>query len=62
VALPVLARKVKLSAPVKFAPGVYVTLGALPLRRPLLGGATIAKVSGSPLAARPLKVSGSGVW
>ena len=40
--VPSLAVYVKLSAPLKSAPGVYVKLGAVPLSDPLAGPATTA--------------------
>ena len=46
--LPSLTRKVKLSSPLKLAPGVYSKFGAVPLRLPFVGPDATLYVSESP--------------
>jgi hypothetical protein len=53
---PSFARKVKLSAPKKFAAGMYVRSGGVPVREPLDGGVITENVRGSPSGSLPVRV------
>ena len=53
---PSLTRNVKLSLPCQFAPGVYVTFGAVPLNDPWLGPLTTSYVSVCPSSSLPVSV------
>jgi len=53
---PSLALKVKLSAPLKLAFGVYVTLGGVPLSVPLAGPRTMLNVSALPSTSLPVRM------
>src|SRR5437773_1192606 len=46
--LPSFALNVKLSGPLQFASGVYVSAGGIPLNVPCVGPLTITYVSGEP--------------
>ena len=59
VSVPSLTVNVKLSAPLKFASGVYVRFGATPMSVPLPGCVTTANVSGSDSGSVPVSVIGN---